>query len=507
MLLYNHNILFWGVIMKKTTRLICLLAALALMFACFAGCGEEEVSSAIDTTSSDTGSATNTEIIDQTNNNDLPDYDLGGVTLTVASGHESVLFPDEEKNELESRRKKWIDDCKTQYNFELTHTYYAWNQLTTTLLPDIISGDYVADFVLPVIRQAGPFVQARLCYDLASKDFSEYLDFSKPWWDTTMLKASTIAGKTYCCTPQFTSAANTTWVCFFNRTLMEELEVDPDSLYEMQEKGTWTWDKFIELGKKAVKDIDANGTMDMNDRFAFGTARWHAFNNLLTAAEVDFLVEKDGKFQYTLNNSHAITVLTKMNEMFTGYGMYFDVENGGRGLYDMFANDQLLFALTAVATCSNETIRDMESDFGMVLTPKYSEDQEYISRAEQTTVCCFVPVTAQYKLETAFALQALSYNAWKIGVPDIMELNFAQYVRDDGSEHCIYEVFNHTTFTVDQLLFDVGIEKKWVDIILPNVMMPVVTQAGADMSGAVQTVATQCQTLLDDFYGQATGQK
>ncbi|MBQ8533258.1 MAG: extracellular solute-binding protein [Clostridia bacterium] len=494
--------------MKKSLRLICLVLAIALSVACLAGCGEEATSSNQDATSSNVESKKETDKFDDYTDNELPDYDLGGVTLLVASGFEDILFPDEEANELAARRKKWIDDCKTQYNFELEHVYYAWDKMTDTLMPDLISGEYVADFVLPVIRQAGPFIQARLCYDLASGDFAKYLDFTKPWWDRTMTKASTIAGKTYCCTPQFTSAANTTWVCFFNRSLMEELEVDPDSIYDMQENGTWTWDKFRELSKKAVKDLNADGNMDHNDRWGFTSARWHIFNNFVTVAGLDYVIEKDNKFVYNLNNSEAITALTTMNEIFTSDNIYWAGEAGAAGdnpgMLGMFSADKALFMLYSVDACQRPQIREMESDFGMVLTPKYKEGSEYISRAEQTTKCLFVPVTAQYKLETAFAVQALSYNAWKIGVPDIMELNFAQYVRDDGSEYCIYEVFNHTTFTVDQLLFAVGVETTWLNIINTNLSTPCTQQPGADMSGAVQTISTQVQTLLNEFYGQAT---
>ncbi|MGN1081694.1 MAG: ABC transporter substrate-binding protein [Acutalibacteraceae bacterium] len=494
--------------MSKVSRILCLMLAVALAVCCFAGCGKKTDTSSADSASTDTSNMSATDQIDSAESNELPDYDLNGVTLKVASGHESVLFPDEEENELSARRKAWIDDCKETYNFELEHVYYAWDKMTETLLTDLVSGEYVADFVLPVIRQAGPFVQARLCYDLASGDFAQYLDFSKGWWDQTMLKASTINGKTYCCTPQFTSAANTTWVCFFNRNIMEEIGTDPDSLYTMQENGTWTWDVFRDLCKKAVKDLDGDGDYDENDRWGFTAARWHIFNDLVTCAGVDYVIEEGDRLVYNLNNSYAITALTTINQMFTTDKIYYAAEIGASGnnpgCMSMFVNDKALFLTYQVNACQRDDMREMESDFGMVLMPKYNADMEYISRAEQTTLCCFVPVTAQYKLETAFALQALSYNAWKIGVPDIMELNFAQYVRDDGSEYCVYEVFNHTTFTIDQLLFAVGVDTTWLNIINPNLCVPCATVSNADMSGAVATIAAQCQTLLDEFYGNTT---
>ncbi len=485
--------------MKATIKIICFISVLALMFTCFAGCGKDETSSVFNSNKKD-------DPVEPIIIEDYDEYDLAGVTLLVALGHESILFPDEDMDELSARRKKWIENDKSKYNFELEHVYYKSDKMADTLLPELISGKYVADMVLPVVSKTGRFIQAGVCYDLLTEEFVKYLDFSTPWWDDTMLRASTIDGKVYCCAPQFTWAANNTWVCFFNRTLMEELEVDPDSLYDMQEHGTWTWNKFMELGKKAVKDIDGNGIMNAKDRYAFGSEKWSTFNNLITAAGIDFAYETGGILKCDLFNAKNNNILLTLNKMFTGYGMYFDTEKSKKSLYDIFANDQLLFAFAPVSACSNDTITNMKSDFGMVLTPRYSEDQDYISRADQNSVCCFIPVTANYKLETAFVIQALSYKAWQIGVPDIMELNYAQYVRDDGSEYCIYEVFNHTTFTVDLLLLEVGTKKTLADIIYSDVMMPIVTQANVDIAD-IQSVATQCQTLLDDFYGQATDQK
>jgi len=492
--------------MSKTVRVICLVFSIALALCCFAGCKQEE-----ETASKPTVSISDmkpTDQIQNTSDNDLPDVDLKGVTLKVACDRDfdSCLFPDPELNELSKRRNDWIEQCKKDYNFDLEYVHYTWNEMTKNLMPDLLTGDYVADFVLPAIRQTGPFIQAGLCANLNESDIAQYLDFSKPWWDQTMLQASTINGKTYACTPQFTSSANTTWVCFFNYKVLEDIGYTPDYLYDLQDKGTWTWDEFHKLCKLAVLDTNDDGKLERGvDRFGFVAAGWHISQCLMTVSGAEYIVTDPttGNLKYNLDNSHGITAIQKMNEIFTDRGVF----HAGLApvMQTLFSSDQALFMTYQVQACQNEYLRNMESNFGMLLMPKYTADTEYISRAEQTTLCCFIPATCKYKVETAFALQALSYSAWKVGVPDIIELNYAQYVRDDKSQFCIDEVFNHTTFTIDQLLYDVGSgEDTWYKIIDVNLSKPTLNVSNMDVSNAVKTIAPLCQNLLDEFYNQTT---
>lgn len=49
---------------------------------------------------------------------------------------------------------------------------------------------------------------------------------------------------------------------YFNKRLLEEAGITADSIYELQENGEWTWDKFEELCSQVQADTDNDGVID-----------------------------------------------------------------------------------------------------------------------------------------------------------------------------------------------------------------------------------------------------
>lgn len=49
---------------------------------------------------------------------------------------------------------------------------------------------------------------------------------------------------------------------YFNKRLLQEAGIDPESIYELQRNKEWTWDKFEELCQQVQKDTDNDGVID-----------------------------------------------------------------------------------------------------------------------------------------------------------------------------------------------------------------------------------------------------
>lgn len=50
---------------------------------------------------------------------------------------------------------------------------------------------------------------------------------------------------------------------YFNKQVLRNAGIDPDSIYDAQKKGTWTWDMFEKLIAKCQKDLDGDGVDDV----------------------------------------------------------------------------------------------------------------------------------------------------------------------------------------------------------------------------------------------------
>jgi len=500
---------------KKITmvsRMLILLLTVVMAFTCFAGCKKDDKGTAsTDASSKVTTSLTPTEEIEElyaTDPNIPATKDLGGKTITFGMNtlYTASVFPDEGANELGDRQIARMRELCAAYNCIIEKVDLKWDSMVKDIMPALLVGDEVADVILPVIRQAGPFIEARLCENILKEDISQYIDLTMPWWNDTMTVASGVGGAVYCATPQFTSAADTTWVCYFNRAIASEIGLNPDTLYEMQANKTWTWDEFAKWSQKAVLDRDNDGKLGEGDRFGYASAAWHIMFAFLSGAGVDMVVQQqDGTLKYNLNTSHAINALTKINELMSA-DYYRPAEAGD--MKKLFSEGDTLFMLYAIYAMRSEEIRNMEDTWGVVLLPLGPSadggwQKEYHSRAEQNTTCIFFPTGNEDLADTALVVEALAFSSWKKGVTDIIELSYLQYTKDEGSQYAIDEVFNVSTFAYDQLLFDVGGSPSWHQLCTQS-FFGVIRQKAADISYVISTNEAQFQSILDNFYGEAT---
>jgi len=498
--------------LTSVSRALLFVLSLVLVFTCFAGCrpdNKNDSSSKTDDVSN--VSRTPVEEIEElypTDPNIPQTKDLGGMTITFGMNtlYTASVFPEEGVNELGDRQIARMREVCQRYNCMIEKVDFTWNKMVSDVMPSLLVGDRVADVMLPVIRQAGPFVEARLCENLLNDDISQYVDLTMPWWNDTMTVASGVGGAVYCGTPQFTSAADTTWVCYFNRSMATDLGISPDSLYEMQANKTWTWDVFADYAQKAVLDRDNDGKIGEGDRYGYVTAPWHIMLAFLTGADVRMVVQQqDGTLKYNLNTSHAINALTKINELMSA-DYYRPAEAGD--MKKLFSEGDTLFMLYAIYAMRSEEIRNMEDTWGVVLLPLGPSadggwQKEYHSRAEQTTTCIFFPTGNENLSDVALVVEALAFESWKYGVTDIIELSYLQYTKDEGSKYAIDEVFNISTFEYDQLLFAIGGGETWIDVCRES-FYGVILQKGADISYSVSSHEAKFQNILDEFYNQAT---
>ena len=96
-----------------------------------------------------------------------------------------------------------------------------------------------------------------LLYDLGSLDC---LDFTKTKWNSAVVSLMSKGASVY---GTAVGASEPRQVIFFNKRLVEEAGIDPESIYDLQKNGEWTWDKYEELVAKCTRDTDNDGATDI----------------------------------------------------------------------------------------------------------------------------------------------------------------------------------------------------------------------------------------------------
>ncbi len=241
----------------------------------------------------------------------------------------------------------------------------------------------------------------------------DYLDFDKPWWDANATEAFTLAGYMPFAVSDMTILDKGATACvFFNKKIAEDYGVG--NLYEHVYNNTWTMDTLITEGKKVSEDLNGDSIYDENDRYGIVCGDepvymfFHAADGRYVTKDADgypvFTFESESNYsaiQYYLEN-------IMYDERLTFNATYNDYKNWSSTLVNTFIENKALFMVDLIRDI--ESLRSMESDFGILPIPKYSASQDHYSSSASVFGgnLISVPITCTDTDFVGIILEALS---------------------------------------------------------------------------------------------------
>jgi hypothetical protein len=162
---------------------------------------------------------------------------------------------------------------------------------------------------------------------------------------------------------------------YFNKRLLKEAGIDPESLYDMQAKGTWTWDAFETLCKKLTRDTNNDG---VNDFYALTNFSVNFFNTVLASDNACYVGrDKDGKFFNATSSDAFLEAMNWGNSIIRKYEMPTPKDAKWDYSFAAFRNGQAAMSVSAVYQSNSMT--EMKDDFGFVCFPKGPRAKGYVN--------------------------------------------------------------------------------------------------------------------------------
>lgn len=331
-------------------------------------------------------------------------YDLGGMELIIRDWwSDAEGNAPEPANAFEEARQEWREWAEETYNFTVKEVGMSgWDTTPEDYANYVTGGGDDNAYVFRLRDDAmGDALANGLMYDLSTLDC---LDFSDPMFTKNKCNVQyTIGGGTYAMYP---NNSEPRLGIFFNKRLLTDAGIDPDSLYDMVADGTWTWDKFTEILDQVQRDTDNDGQIDV-----WGLAA-NGMNNIAPVAVVGnggAFVGKDasGNFTYELESQATLDALEFVNTLGAKY--YF-VHEGPDDAWDHykeeFQNGTCVF-LAEDTYCGYEggIVETMDDECGFVPFPK-SPNGDYINVWSNNPEC----IPACYDAEKAWNIAF----AWKL---------------------------------------------------------------------------------------------
>ncbi len=274
------------------------------------------------------------------------------------------------------------------------------------------SGDY--DIVAPNYWY-GITLSTQGCY--LNLHERQYLDFDNPWWAKGYNDTLTIDGRLFACTGDYDlQQYSSLLVTFFNQKLLADNQLEDP--YALVREGRWTFDEMLRMSTAVLSDLDGNGRYNDADLYGLIINKW-AIRGLYTAFDMKAVTQDEAEgLKLTLYNEKSVEAYEKVYALvndtpstFKSRGGYIDNDR----MLEMFKNDQGLFFGVHLGIATS--MRDMESDYGVLPQPKYTEEQKsYLTGSVGATIFA-IPTSLETPDASALLLEALCMESYRRVVP------------------------------------------------------------------------------------------
>ncbi|MCF0242068.1 MAG: extracellular solute-binding protein, partial [Treponema sp.] len=329
-------------------------------------------------------------------------------------------------------------------------------------------------------RSISAGLKANLFYDL-SKITS--VDWSNKKW-VNSVRAKTTKGKAfYGCRP---IAPEPRGGVFFNKRLLKEANIDPESIYDMQKKGTWTWESFEKMLKATTRDIDNDGVID-----TFGMANLNGeFCHLAVMSNGSCWIDKDanGKYFSRIGDDKTIEAMEWTQKMVQLYEKPQPDGANWDWMYAAFINGEVAFQADQEYRVGN--IADMSDDWGFVCFPNGPKgDGKYRTLHDDNTYV----IPGCYDKTTAENIAKI-FDLWSDPTPgygdDAWKEDFYPRFRDERAvDETLQYMKDNGVVRYDTLISGLNLGAAFIWNVYPGFMT---------MQEGVETSANSIQSLIDE---------
>ena len=307
------------------------------------------------------------------------DVDLGGINVIIRDWWNPTLeeqYPKDPVSAYEIARNEYRDEMMKKYNFTIREAAISdWGAANTDFVDYVNAGgdDQYYIFTLHIDPTVANAMASGLMYDLHTLDC---LDFSDVKFQRNKMHEQMSIGSSYYAF--FPGYSEPRTGVYFNKQVLTDAGIDPDSLYDMQAAGTWTWDEFEKIMAACQRDLNSDGVDDI-----YGlTLNESVMTDMAVLSNNGSYVSKtaDGKYVYNLEAPETLEALEWCVDMYTKYDNH-DPEGASWDYYqeEWRAGKAAFLVEQEYAAAPGNLFEETDFEMGFVCFPKGPQASNYAS--------------------------------------------------------------------------------------------------------------------------------
>lgn len=433
---------------KIITLILCGLISASALVSCAGDSTSATPNESEKISSQETTAETTEEIV----SDNVPELDFDGAEFRVATSwnvHYNGKCDTEEmsgdvlNDAIYSRNR----EAESRFNVVFKELSDKADSIVKTVRNTITAGDEGYNIMMVADRSTFSFAQEGYLYNY--KDIP-YVDLSKPYWAKLGNDNMTIKGSLYGAFGDVSlPGLDYSHVMAFNIGMIESYKLE--SPYDAVQSNTWTLDKYSQLAKTVVTDVDGDGAWTDKDIYGHVACGNFIFPNFWIASDVQTVKKDDNGIPYfaSSGDEKLTSVYDKLISIMHNNGIWYTKTDNSNVYFEkttLFQTNQALFADHTFYTISK--LRDMESDFGIIPYPKWDENQEsYHAWVEGGCQTISVPMNTPDLDESGALIEALCCISYHSVIPAYYEISLKQkYTRDSVSAEMFDIIRESRTF-------------------------------------------------------------
>lgn len=241
-------------------------------------------------------------------------YDLGGMEVIILDSS-FLEEASEPMNEYEEYRAEYREAIQDIFNFTVRQVKPYDESVSVQDFVDYVDagGDeknYI--FSLPQNSELISAMENHYMYDLSGLDC---LDFTYYKWKRNKIheQYTTQEGQIYAMNAGFAQPGQG---LFFNKRLLMEAGIDPETLYDMQANGTWTQDGCMDILSKVQQATGSGDILKNFDCEKQSETQWSLYREAFKNGENAFLIDEvsqaaPGRFLYDMKDEIGFVTFPK----------------------------------------------------------------------------------------------------------------------------------------------------------------------------------------------------
>jgi hypothetical protein len=415
--------------MKRAVSIVLLLAMLTGLAAC--GAGTEDPSGAA---SDFQGSVTDAPVSgtegepakEPTMADILPKLDFDGATVSIAMDYWGGDYTPSDELTGSAVNDAIVDRTlavEELYNVDLEY-YVHKDEPREMYVMWAETGDDTYKLYTSRTRYMGEYITNNVARSWS--DYPEIIDFEADWFDVYAIDTFSVGDTVKMLYGDANeSGIRYAWIWLFNKELAEQYHF-PD-LYQAVDDGKWTMDYVLELTESVYTDVNGNGEEDMNDVYGYVTDRDASFDSWGPTIGLSPVVKDDKNYPVVVESipERVVNGFEKIYELvYLNDGCYVLTTGSFTQMGEMFVKNKTVFTNTLIKDLEDNQVREMV-DFGVLPTPKLTEDQEtYYTHTDCLFSCMLLPsaISEEEALCSVYVANALNAFSHEIVVPVYYEM-------------------------------------------------------------------------------------